>query len=541
MLLSVPNSSALPTSYIILQFCTVIYIYLEHCILNCIWKQRKYNQYPERKLTSFWLPTSQLFYHMFGSTLWTVRKLCRVESTFAPCKLIYPLLLEQAVRGGRPLATPKVTRERPPQWNVHEEFQGGSNKADPSTRVPNIIVHKTNGQESSISPSEGAVVFSSSHSSKKLLSGPEANLNPAGIQLQPGDRPDHQTLPAEGPIIPTTVLYHLHITFEGKPLVPSTEGTVPVNEVSSYRHIEKLAEQRVQESHAQYLASKELIFRHGSCKIVSEGGHKAIYALTLPEDWKDVCIAVIKYWTSQSHRTLHLDIFRDYFALQSHGLGKVPFSSTKRDEIDSLMKRSSSRSFYIPRIDLMKVTSTESIRQIIIQDDSLNVGPDEKEDFIKDVQQRARKLLAMCVLARLKMECLKTLMHAGLCDESLPLKEKNRCHPKCNADFRYLLDKQGGFMAPEFNTVGEHKALHSCVVIPVHFHSTQQTVGSNAEDEIGNSNSSAPSLENEDDAEKKKACCGSGAYSKVYRVRIDPDHHRLSQVISVQFNLVWHR
>ena len=458
--------------------------------------------------------------------------------SFAPWELTWPFLLDQPIGGGRPLPALNVTSESPSRWNAHEELQGDSSTVDPGTPVPNIVVHKTNGQESDISQSEAVVVSPSLHSSKDLVSRPKRTPHPTGLQSQPINGPDHHTLPAEGPIIPTTVSYQLHSTFEGKPLVPSTKGKVPVNEVSSYRQIEKLAEQRVHESYEESLASKELIFRHGSCKIVSEGDDKAIYALTLPEDWRDVCIALIQYWTSHSHQTLHLDIFRDYFALQSHGHGKVPISNTKRAEIDDLMKRSMSRSFYIPRVDLMKVTSTESIQQIIVQDDSLNIGTNEKEFFIKDVQQRARKLLALCVLARLKMECLKKLMDADLCDGSLPLKEKHRCHAKCSADFRILLDKQGGFMAPEFNTIGEHKSLHSCVVIPVHYHSTEQTTGSNTEDATGNSNNSAPSLENEDDAEKKKACCGSGAYSKVYRVRIHPDHHRLSQVIPMQFNLI---
>ena len=303
-----------------------------------------------------------------------------------------------------------------------------------------------------------------------------------------------------------------------------------MNEVGSYRQIEKVAGQRLRDRYAESLASRELNFRHGSCKIVSDGGYENIQTLTSQEDWRNVCIALINSWTSQGHRNLRLIISRDYFALQTYVLGKDSFSSTKRCEIDGLMKPSTYPKFYIPRIDLFRVTSADSIRQIILQDDSLNLVHKHKEQFIKDVQQHARKLLAMCVLVRLGMDCLKTLMDAGLNDTSLPLKESSRCHQKCSADFRNLLEKQGGFMAPEFNTIGEHKILHSCVVVPMHYFPREQAIGANPEDETGNSNGSAPPLMNEDDVEKRKAYCGSGAFSEVYRVRMDPDHHKLSQV-----------
>ncbi|KAL9119692.1 MAG: hypothetical protein Q9187_003751 [Circinaria calcarea] len=444
---------------------------------------------------------------------------------------------KQASAGGKPVAISSVTREHLSRFNVHGEFHGDTNMADPNNSVPNIVVRETNGQESSISLSEVTLVSASSRSLDESSSNGEATPNLTGLQLQPGDGPGHQTLLAEGPIIPETVSYTLHITFEGKPLQQVIEGTVLVNDGSGYRQIERIAGQQLRDRHPDSLASRELNFRHGSCKIVSDGSYETIHTLTSQEDWRKVCIALINSWTTQSHQSLRLVISRDYFTLQTHALGKDSFSSTKRYEIDGLMKPSTSLKFYIPRIDLIRVTSADSIRQIILEDESLNLGDNEKESFIKGVQQRAGKLLAMCVLARLGMDCLRTLMDAGLTDGSLPLKERDRCHQKCSADFRNLLEKQGGFMAPVFNNIGEHKALHSCVVVPLRFYPREQVTGANPEDETGSSNGSAPPLINEDDAEKRKAYCGHGAFSEVYRVRMDPDHHKLSQDPDADFAL----
>ena len=440
-------------------------------------------------------------------------------------------------------AIPKVTQERPSK--VHQGSPDSSDMNDSSKPVPNIVVSsESNGQESSVSPSKVRLPPSESGSSYELSLNAEAASNLNGLQSQLRDESSCPTPSVEEFIIPPKISYSLYITLKEKALQTSISGTVSSNDVSGYREIEELAEQQVRNSHAEYLAFRELNLRYGSCRIVGDGGFEHTHTLTSPKDWRDVCLALINYWISHRHQNLRLEILRDYFTLQTRGLGKEFFSSTKRREIHSLMKNSWSPSdgrFYISRIDLMRVTSMDDIRQIIEEDNSLEVSHDEKEGFIRKVYEQARKLFAMCVLARLEMRCLKKLLDDGLSDEHLPLKEEQeKCHKNCDADFRNLLDRQGSFIAPEFNKVGEHQIFDPCVVLPIRFQQREQITKGDTDNKAGKRAMSRSSLHStdKDNVEKEEAFCGSGAYSKVYCVKIDPDHHMLSQVThGVRLNL----
>ena len=409
--------------------------------------------------------------------------------------------------------------------DASQKFSNDSDMDDPMTSAPTIIVHGTSVKEASPSASDIPPQHLHSLSSDESVHNVEA---PLVLQNLHESMSEDQSLRVETFLV-LSILYRLYTTFEGKVFKADAERTVSINDLDSYADIESAAEAQVRENFSESLASRELNFRHGSCKIISDAGREDVHALTSQEDWKDVCITLINYQTS-GYRVLRLEVSRDYFALQTQAIGQETFAITKRREIDSLMKNSASGRLYIPRIDLTRVTSTDTIRQIITQDDSLGMNLSAKEQFIEIVRRRSRTLLAMCVLANLKMKCLKKLLDAGLGDKSLPLKEQNKCHRGCSADFRNLLREQGGFLAPVFNNIGEHKVLHSDVVIPMHFHPAVQNTKNWSNVGTGHSDDLNSPMEDEANIEKLKACCGSGAYSTVYRVRIDPDHHMLSKV-----------
>ena len=191
-------------------------------------------------------------------------------------------------------------------------------------------------------------------------------------------------------------------------------------------------------------------------------------------------------------------------------------AKTLCQKIHELMKMAQGK-FYIPRTDLIRVTSDETIRQFINEDTKIQEMPlQRKEAFIRQVQEKARTLFAILVYARVEMSCLKKLLDSSLGDESLPLDNENQCHKKCGAQFQDLLGKQGRFMAPVFETPGEHKILRSYPVLPIHFVSKDGPVAS--------------TRNFSEEHQRDLAYCGSGAYSRVYRVRIHPDHHKLSEV-----------
>ena len=308
------------------------------------------------------------------------------------------------------------------------------------------------------------------------------------------------------------------------------DQTIPLNDSNSYRKIEEIAESHVKEQHAAALTSKELNFRHGKCTIVGDGDYKDSQALNSLDDWKDICTVLINLWTTDYHRALHLDIYREYYSLQTKVIGTISFASTKRNEIHSLMQKALDGRRYIPRIDLLRVTSKDMIRQII-NEDRLKISTlDEQEALIQCVEQKAPRLLAMFVYAKLSMECLNVLLDKGLDDSVLPLKDDHCCHKGCEIDFHSLVAQQGAFMAAEFWNIGEHQRFGSHTVIPMKFRPRSEGAHDMMPEETENDSEREESKAGQDDTDKKKAYCGSGAYSNVYRVKIDPNHHRLSKV-----------
>lgn len=205
-------------------------------------------------------------------------------------------------------------------------------------------------------------------------------------------------------------------------------------------------------------------------------------------------------------------------------------AKTLNSEIHSLMKKADGK-YYIPRTDLKRVTSSKLIHQIIMEDPSTkNMTLEQKQVFIQEVQKKAPILFALCIYARMDMRCLKRLLDCSLSDESLPLGDRHCCHPPyCGPAFRDLHAKQGSFMTPVFNTPGEHKILPSCSVLPIRFVPKDDTVG-NPETAAAGLSLSTEAEEQVVLREKSLAHCGSGAYSRVYRVRIHPDHQKLSKV-----------
>lgn len=308
------------------------------------------------------------------------------------------------------------------------------------------------------------------------------------------------------------------------------DRTILLNDSNSYRKIEEIAESYVKNESAVALASKELIFRHGKCTIVGDGGYEDSQALTSLDDWKDICTVLINLWTSDYHRALQLDIYREYYSLQTKVIGAINFATTKRNEIHSLMQKALDGRRYIPRIDLLRVTSKDMIRQIINEDQLAFSRSDEREAFIQFVEQKAPRLLAMFVYAKLSMKCLKTLLEKGLDDSKYPLQDCHCCHPECEADFYTMVEQQGAFKAAEFGQIGEHQSFGSHTVIPMKFHPKSEDARDMMPEETENDSEREESRAGQDKTAKKKAYCGSGAYSNVYRVKIDPNHHRLSKV-----------
>ena len=292
---------------------------------------------------------------------------------------------------------------------------------------------------------------------------------------------------------------------------PDPKLVLAINDPDNYTKIENTSRKSVKERSQEDLTRKDLFLRYGKCTIV---GQNDGVSLTSQEDWATVYTILTNLLILEPTRALHLDIQGDYFAFRPRASSDISFAGAKRTEIHTLMKPAAGGKMYISRTDLLRVTSRDTIRDIIIQDSRIPVN--EKDDLIAQVPERARKLFAMFVYAGLSMSCLKTLLDRGCTDDDLPLKTSPRtssnCHPgnpQCTVEFHNLVSNQGGFMAAEFMEPGQHHVFDSKIVVPIHFWPTDKEKSDSRRSE------DVESPYGGDDPEKKSAWCGAGAFSNV--------------------------
>ena len=362
----------------------------------------------------------------------------------------------------------------------------------------------------------------------------------------------HETLELDNPAIgdfvdavdiPKIIKCFFNVTFDGAKIAAKVFA-IDYTEPNSYQKVERIGQEiaqiQAEVSSSESPVARQINFKYGNCTVIGERVEKIGLPLTTLEDWDNVCAILLNYWRSDHLRTLHVDIYRDYFSYRSRATSEVSLAATKRREIHNLIKYTSEFESYIPRTALMRFNSHQNIREIIIQDDRLEMGAEDKEHFIKAVQSNAPCLLALCVYTGLKMQCLNELLRSGFSDAVLPTQIKDCCHDKCAPDFRTFLTNRGCFTPARFDIIGEHQDFQQHDVIPIHFIAVEKD-----QDEVmraGRQKDLEKSKEGTtrviDDA-RQSACCGSGGYSHVYRVRIDPDHHRLSKVSGILLTCVF--
>ena len=346
----------------------------------------------------------------------------------------------------------------------------------------------------------------------------------------------------ESPVIPSFVQkiipYTLRVTFEGSQDSKLLDGlSVLLDEPQSYLKIEKEAEKSATILSAEIIDGKKLEFSYGICIVVSNNGNKNRLPLRSQEEWAVVCNSVVEYLKLHTHERLHFCISRHYLAYQDQPTPKDSFAKLKSDEINDLMKQAWENVDYIPHNILELIISDPTVYWIINESPLEGVSQDEQDSFISRVQAEGRILLAMCVHANLGTECLKVLLDRGWKDGGWkdlslpPLDERSYCHYGHRKNYKSLCKGQGSFRAAHF-ALGEHKDLHSGIVVPLHFfpraNGKDKMTLEKAESYVART-SDLNSGEIAAD-EKEAAKCGSGAYSNVYCVKLDPNHHSLSKV-----------
>lgn len=392
---------------------------------------------------------------------------------------------------------------------------------------PRIIVHRAGGSQESLESTEK---MPEPETTDQLSEKAQESSLLRQESPKPLDSSRGPQSPARRPFIQRTIDCNLRVTLAGSQESKLEELSVPLHEPESYQEIEKVAERHANASFAETIGPRELKFFYGSCTIVSNKSTKTRLPLRSREDWTEIYNEILAYWLSHTHERLHLWISRYYLACHDQPTEKRSFARLKRLEIDDLMKKTWEKKDYIPHNVLETVIADQTIYWIIREDPPKSVPQDDQDAFIHRVQAEGRILLAMCVHFGLRMECLKKLLVKGYKDDSsLPLDEKSRCHEDCRHKFRKLVQAQGGYRAARF-VEGEHKTLKPHTVVPLHFcpraHG-KDDLDREVSEVYGNERQN---LSSEESAIRAAAWCGSGAYSNVYCVKLDPHHHSLSAV-----------
>ena len=370
-----------------------------------------------------------------------------------------------------------------------------------------IVVHEAEGTGKSFEPTEKTPERGTTY---KELENVQRSPSSSQDNSKPLSAPRPPKRPVERSSIPKIIAYSLQFTFEFEGCPDSElaeEHSVFFHEAESYQEIEKVADKHAKILSAESLGQKELKLFYGSCTLVSDQGTRTRLPLRSPEDWTKVNERIVEYWISHTQERLHLCISRHYLASQEQPVADL--AKIKRMEIHDLMKKTLDKKRYIPHNVLQTIISDQAIHCIIQEKPPKSLLRHDQHAFTRQVQAEGRLLFAMCVHARLKMECLKTLLDSDLTDSNLPLDESSQCHKACRQKFEALLEAQGGFRAARF-VEGEHQNFHSHTVVPLHF---------------------CPRPHGKNDTDLKGAAlCGRGASSEVYCVRLNPNHHSLSEV-----------
>ena len=343
-----------------------------------------------------------------------------------------------------------------------------------------------------------------------------------------------------GFVVPSSIKYTL-VTNLGRSTTPFTHPKdlqISLHNPNSYHEIEEEAQDRVKDVHRDEIGQKDLLFRYGNCTLVGEKRYCSRLPLRSPEEWVDIYKAILKYQAVNASEGLHLIISREYAPCQYRATGDSTLIPAKREEIHDLRRRAwglSPGKRYIPHTDLKKVILPSMLPEIVNEGLTQNITADRKEALMQRLQSKCMILLAMFIYAnnRNPLDCLGKLLEKDYCDAKLshqPLSEDDICHNRCRMTFDTLVDQQGSYIAAQFNKPGEHQVFRHHIVVPIHFCPIEED-SDGTDSELAHEERDRNKVAHAGQIDPKQgAFCGEGAYSKVYRVRLDPNHHKLAPV-----------
>lgn len=337
-------------------------------------------------------------------------------------------------------------------------------------------------------------------------------------------RVDSSLAEFKAPILPTSVPCKLFVILDGKILPHHEEARCYWNDASYFSILQSVAERILQEQSYVQLEeeSARLYKRAGRCRLMRSKDDFEVESIIIENkrQWEQYLpLMVAKFATNNHFVPFYLDFRWEYSLLIIKRQPGVAYAETVRGVLYDRRQANYRDQKYFPRQVLDNLFKTSTVRELIDQDESLRRLAQkllnesglawDKEKFIAHVIADGIVYLALCIYARLPLECLYRLMDKYK-DCTTTLKVSDCPDGISKPDFDHLVELQGGFRAHTFFNDGrhpEHQKLDNNTVVPIKF-------------------------------EEKKDLIGRGGFGEVFRVHIDPDHHQFSPV-GRHLRMVW--
>lgn len=254
------------------------------------------------------------------------------------------------------------------------------------------------------------------------------------------------------------------------------------------------------------LGTRTLFLRYGRCRLVTPDACAKFHPLRNQSQWheavKNTVHAVILQ-TQKDH--LRLDVRLGYSAIQLEPINGQCYAHTLRNEISRQMQTNFENRAYVLLNEFIGLLSVVGLQRLLQEDQSLRstVKNDSsfEKNFVRDISQNARTLLALCIYAGLPLLFLQALRDQGLSDAHLPLRPEQYSSKLILADFDLLMSQQWVFLPYRFKKQKDLLRLEPELIVPIYFDSDLDMVG-------------------------------VGSYSNVYRVSINQACH---DFLSVSF------
>jgi hypothetical protein len=321
-------------------------------------------------------------------------------------------------------------------------------------------------------------------------------------------------------IIPKHILCYLKVKFEGRTLSKKKPfEKFDWQNDASYEIVSKAA-QRILHDSPETIDKKNIWRTDGVCKLFIKEQECSSKALDAEDQWSEVLHLIIAEFVTipgNQYKKFHLEITWTYAAVKETVVEvQKKYSEQIAHLIDARMRSNWRERKFIPQKDLHAIMSPNVIEHLIEKDESLkelegsiaaNGARFDKKQFVSDVTNSHIRLLALCVHESLPLICLWQMLYANerpVHFPSTPLKDTDRPAAADQIKFGNILFKQWFFTAFQFPNPTD--ATVHCI-------------------ELGD-NDVLPIEKCGDELTP----IGQGGSKVVYKVQIQPGHHRFTAV-----------